>query len=232
MTYHPHAHLWVTAGGWNERESCWVKPARERFLLSGRVLSTIFRGKMKCALYESGLYASVPASVWERERAWVTHCQPAGDGERVLDYLGRYVYRIAITNRRLERYVDGNVTFTFRDRDTKRIERCTVTDEEFIRRFLQHVLPQGFTKVRYYGVFSPTCAAKREHARALLTLAAANACVQPPPVAATAVAHGVASDATASSTRDLREDDEDRCPSCRIGRLRRIPLPRRRCRPP
>ena len=236
MSYHPHAHLLVTAGGWNEPEQCWVKPAHERFLLSGRVLSAIFRAKMKCALYASGLYASVPASAWERERAWVTHCQPAGDGERVLDYLGRYVHRIAITNRRLEHFADGKVTFTFRDRKTKRIERCTVSDEEFIRRFLQHVLPQGFTKVRYYGIFSASSSAQREHARAILTLAAANASTQKPAVAQAAGSLGRESptDATASTslTESVEGGDDALCPSCRIGRLRRIAIPRKKWKPP
>lgn len=233
MIHHPHAHLLVTAGGWNEPEQCWVKPANRRFLLSGRVLSAIFRAKVRSALGDCGLAGEVPDCAWARP--WVVHCQPAGDGDHVLDYLGRYVYRIAITNRRLESFVDGMVTFTFRNRRTKQVERCTVTPEEFIRRFLQHVLPRGFTKVRYYGIFSPAASRQLEHARTILnTAAAANSPVATP----TAVDHTAASGlqanadlAVATDTRSLGPTGP-RCPSCGIGRLTSTPIPRNHWKPP
>jgi hypothetical protein len=231
MLHHPHGHLLVTAGGWDEDQQCWVKPAHERFLLSGRALSTIFRAKVKCAVYEHGLYQEVPASAWNKP--WVVQCQPAGNGERVLDYLGRYVYRIAITNRRLVSFVDGQVTFTYRDRKTHQIEPCTVTAEEFIRRFLQHVLPRGFTKVRYYGIFSSACSEQLDHARTILTAAANNTGAAFPSLAASATESELEDGEIAESGVGRRTfGDGERCPVCGVEGLRLVPIPRKKWKPP
>jgi hypothetical protein len=86
----------------------------------------------------------------------------------VLEYLGRYVFRVAISNSRLERIQDGQVTFRYRDNHTQRSRRATLPAMEFIGRFLQHVLPPGCTKVRYYGLWSNSCRRQLEQARALL----------------------------------------------------------------
>ena len=234
MVYHPHAHLLVTSGGWSDDESCWYKPGHERFLVSGRALSAIFRAKVKCALYDIGLFREVPVRAWEQP--WVVHCQPAGNGGRVLDYLARYVYRIAITNHRLERFCDGQVTLRYRNRRTGKTERCTVAAEEFIRRFLQHVLPRGFTKVRYYGIFSSACSPQLEQARTVLAVAAA-ASVGGPPTTSTVSADADARNCVTPSPVDVATAPEQprpdrRCTSCGIGRLRWLPLPFPKKKPP
>jgi Putative transposase len=108
----------------------------------------------------------VPREVWKKN--WVVHCQHAGSGQKVLDYLGRYVFRIAITNSRLERIDNGQVTFRYRDNRTQEIRRVTVPAVEFLRRFLQHVLPSGCAKVRYYGIWSGSCRKQLNQARLLL----------------------------------------------------------------
>jgi hypothetical protein len=99
---------------------------------------------------------------------WVVHCQHAGAGEKVLGYLARYVFRVAIANSRLESFTDGHVTFRYRDNRTQQLQRVTLNAEDFIGRFMQHILPRGFPKVRYYGLASASRQKDREQARALL----------------------------------------------------------------
>ena len=94
------------------------------------------------------------------------HCQPVGNGLTSLKYLAPYIFRVAISNKRVLKLDDGKVTFRFRTSDTGNLKTCILSVEEFIRRFLQHVLPKGFVKVRYYGFFSsgirPKLAAVRQ----------------------------------------------------------------------
>jgi hypothetical protein len=120
----------------------------------------------------------------------------------VLDYLGRYVFRIAIANSRLDQVTDDDVTFRYRDNRSQEVRRVTLTGVEFLERFLQHVLPRGCAKVRYYGLWSVAHRADRTHARALLTAAARLATPSAPEPART------------SSIGDL-----PRCPHCRVGTL-------------
>jgi hypothetical protein len=116
----------------------------------------------------------MPAHVWRK--SWVTHCKPAGPGNQVSAYLAPYIRRIAITNNRIEKLEDGHVTFRFKERASNQWQHRTLPAEEFIRRFLQHVRPKGFIKVRDYGFLSPTCRQSLTHIRHLLT---ASACPLP-----------------------------------------------------
>ncbi len=128
-------------------------PARHNFLLPVRALSRIFRGKLQQALRHTDCYARIPAKVWKQE--WVVHCEPVGSGLGALKYLAPYIFRVAISNNRILKLEDDRVTFRYRDTETGAERRCTLGAEDFIHRFLQHVLPKGFVKVRYYGLFSP-----------------------------------------------------------------------------
>ena len=83
------------------------------------------------------------------------HCKPVGNGRTVLKYLAPYVFRVALSNRRLLKLENNKVTFLYRATDTGQLKLCTLAAEEFIHRFLQHVLPKGFVKVRYFGFFAP-----------------------------------------------------------------------------
>jgi len=98
-------------------------------------------------------FTEVPSTVWRQE--WVMHCQPVGNGLNALKYLAPYIFRVAISNRRILKLEHDRVTFRYRASDTGTLRTCTLRAEEFIRRFLQHVLPRSFVKVRYYGFFSP-----------------------------------------------------------------------------
>jgi hypothetical protein len=166
LEYHPHAHLLVTAGGLSADGATWIKPAHERFLLPGYMLSRIFRAKMRQALARTGLAGDIDPSAWERR--WTVHVKAIGRGEHAALYLSRYVHRVALTNHRIERFNTGRVTFRYSHARTGETRRLTLPVNVFIARFLQHVLPKGFTKVRSYGLLSPTRRAELEVTRALL----------------------------------------------------------------
>ena len=104
MLYHPHAHFLVTAGGLSPDGESWLSPKNPRFLVPGYALSAIFRAKVRDALEEAGLLGAVPEGLWSSTKKWVVHLKHAGTGHKVLDYLARYVFRIAITNSRIERF--------------------------------------------------------------------------------------------------------------------------------
>ena len=193
-------HLLVTAGGLSADGTQWIAPKNPAFLVPVQALSDIFRAKVCAGLRQAGLLDSAPPAVWTTP--WVVHAQPAGRGQRVLDYLGRYVFRIAIANSRLEAIDDGHVTFRYRDNRTQAVRRVTLPGVEFLQRFLQHVLPRGCAKVRYYGLWSVAHRADRTHARALLT---AVALLATPPAPEPA--------------RASSPSDPPRCPHCRVGTL-------------
>jgi hypothetical protein len=154
LSYHPHVHYLVPGGGVTEAEQWqWGKNA---FLVHVKPLSKLFRGKFRAALEKTPLYEQVSAQVWSQD--WVVHCQAVGSGTAALKYLAPYIFRVALSNNRIVKVEHDQVTFRYFDNQGKR-RYCTLPVLEFMRRFLQHVLPKGFKKVRYYGLFSP---AKRE----------------------------------------------------------------------
>ncbi len=109
----------------------------------------IFRAKFRRALQKAGLLDALPEKVWRK--AWVMHCLPVGSGKKAIQYLAAYVYRVALSNSRIEKLQDGKVTFRCRKSGTRQCKRTSLEANEFMRRFLQHVLPKGFAKIRYYG---------------------------------------------------------------------------------
>jgi hypothetical protein len=148
-------HCLVTGGGVSPDQNNWI-PTRPGFFLPVRVLSRHLRQLFQQTLqkHHPELYAKTPAQVWEQE--WVVHCVPWGQGSTgVLEYLARYVHRIAITSRRLLAMDATTVTFQYKDRKAGRMRTCQLEGNEFMRRFLQHVLPKGLHKVRYYGLWNP-----------------------------------------------------------------------------
>jgi hypothetical protein len=182
MLYHPHAHFLVSAGGLSADGQCWVPAKNPGFLLPVRALSGIFRAKVRDQLKRVGLWQQVPAKVWKQP--WVVHAQHAGSGQKVLDYLGRYVFRIAISNSRLESLENGQVTFRYRDNRTQQLKRVRLTVPDFVQRFLQHVLPRGLAKVRHYALSSSACRQRQAAAMTLLQTAS-----PPPPESPSAPAN-------------------------------------------
>jgi hypothetical protein len=178
LHHHPHVHCVVTGGGLSCDPSGQIDPAprwvacRPGFLLPVRVLGRVFRGKFLDGLgrlFEEGKLllpgrlrslAEPRARVawWKMLYAtdWVVYSKPPfGGPEQVLKYLARYTHRVALSNSRLESLADGRVTFRIKDyADGGRTQRLTLDAEEFLRRFVQHVLPKGFVKVRHYGLLA------------------------------------------------------------------------------
>jgi hypothetical protein len=152
LSYHPHVHYLVPAGGLSVDGEQWLS-TKHNFLVPVKALSILFCAKFRDALRQAGLINDVPSTVWQKD--WVTHSKSVGKGEGALKYLAPYIFRVAISNRRILSVKDGQVTFSYRESDSGRWRRMTVSVNEFLRRFLQHVLPKGFVKVRYYGLFSP-----------------------------------------------------------------------------
>ena len=153
LNYHPHVHYLVPGGALAIDGKSW-RFSQKKFLMPEGALAKIFRGKFRDALKKSSpqLFAQVPASAWRKK--WVVHVKAAGRGPEVLKYMAPYIFRVAISNKRLVRMENGEVTFSYKDSKTKKQRLMTLPANEFIRRFLQHVLPRGLQKVRYYGWMS------------------------------------------------------------------------------
>jgi len=168
---HPHLHCLVTGGGLSLDGRRWIS-SRKNFFIPVKVLSSLFRGKFLDGLkksYETGelkfpgqIEELKEASAFKRflthlyHQAWVVDCRPPlKNPQQVMDYLGRYTYRVALSNDRLINLEGNQVTFRWRDSaDHNKIKPMTLEAFEFIRRFLLHVLPNQFVKIRYYGILS------------------------------------------------------------------------------
>jgi hypothetical protein len=170
LDFHPHVHC-VVPGGGVLPDGVW-KPAKKGFFIPVRVISALFRGKFLAALKQmrqtGGLEYHGSAAELADDSAfrsllrglyktgWVVYAKaPMGGPAQVLKYLGRYTHRIAISNRRILSIADRRVTFSYKDRQKNDQEKVLTLDvEEFVRRFLLHVLPAGFHKIRHYGLLA------------------------------------------------------------------------------
>jgi len=164
LRYHPHVHYLVTGGGLTD-DGRW-RASRPDFLVPEKPLAMLFRAKLRDALKNAGLFAQVDRRVWKKD--WVVDCEPLGYGVAAFKYLAPYIFRVAISNNRLRSLENGNVTFAYKDSATMQVKSCTLPAEKFISRFLQHVLPPRFIKVRYYGLLSPSNRHLLAQARQLL----------------------------------------------------------------
>jgi hypothetical protein len=153
LGFHPHVHLLITGGGVTQ-DGEHFEPARREFLVPVALLSRKVAAKFRDALKKErpSLFAAIPPSAWSRE--WVSFCKHYGHGnDAVLNYLSRYVFRTAISNARLLGMDDTHVTFRHKDRSSETWRTLRLPGVDFLRRFLQHVLPRGFHKVRYFGLW-------------------------------------------------------------------------------
>ena len=165
LVFHPHIHYIVPGGFLSENRLRWIRLKDPQFLLPEKVLSRRTRSLFRAAL-TSELIAQVPAAVWKKE--WIVHTQPVGSGDKALAYLAHYVQRTALSSQRILKEEHGRTTFKYRQSDTGAWKLLTLDTPEFLRRFLQHVLPTGFHRVRYYGWWSPAAKTKWERILALL----------------------------------------------------------------
>jgi hypothetical protein len=171
LQHHPHLHLIVPGGGLSPDGKSWVPTRQPDWLLPVKALSAAFRGGMEETLraHAPDLHAQVPAAVWRKK--WCVHSQHAGSGAAVVRYLARYVFRTAISDERIIAADDAGVTFRYVDSATKQPGVLQLPAEEFMRRYLQHVLPPGQHRVRYFGWMHPGARAKRCRVETLLAAA-------------------------------------------------------------
>ena len=206
LRYHPHVHFLVPGGGLAADQQAWL-PSREDFLVHVRPLSVLFRAKFREAFRQTDMFDQAPIDVWQQD--WVVHCKSVGNGQATLKYLAPYIFRVAISNRSILKAEDGQVTFRYTDRQSGESRTCSLAAEQFIHRFLQHVLPKGFVKVRYYGFFSSGNRSRLRQIRQLLGAQDAPPSVQTDP-----------------------QTDARHCPACGGVMLLQKILPPRKDRPP
>ena len=183
LQYHPHIHYVVPGGGFDSTAGRW-QAATRGFYLPVRALSPLFRAKFRAAMDALDLLGAIDAAVWTV--AWNVNCQPVGDAQASLTSLSRYVFKVAISEERIVRANDAEVVFRYRKVGSNRPRTLTLTPSEFIRRFLQHVLPTGFMKVRYFGFLSPSFSMPIAEVKARIELAHGFALSTPPDAPATA----------------------------------------------
>jgi hypothetical protein len=224
LHHHPHIHCLAPAGGLAFDGTAWI-PCPKRFFLPVRVLSRFFRRTFLTALRQAAIQErlsmqgqcqrwSTPAA-WRQfltalqQTEWVVYAKPPLAGpHQVLQYLARYTHRVAITNRRLLACADGQVTFRWKDYQRSHRQRTMTLDAvEFLRRFLLHVLPRGFKRIRHYGLFANGVrTVKLPLCRRVLGLTPPCPVAVSPPI-----------DATTSASRP--SPPSDICPACHVGRM-------------
>lgn len=209
---HVHLHALVAGGALTE-DGAWVRP-KKGFLFPVRALSKVFRGKFIAGLDDLCRTARWPAVIdWSRlkprlyDHDWVVYAkQPLGGPEQVLEYLGRYTHRVAISNERIVGVAGDAVAFRVRaDPDTGKKRTIRLSGPEFIGRFLQHILPAGFKRIRHYGLLS---AARRK-----VDLVAARVALAVPPPDPAVI------ESVADFLRRVARIEHAQCPVCGVGKL-------------
>ena len=165
LQYNPHLHFVVPGGGLSADREEWIG-SEHNFLVHVKALSPIYRAKLREAIDKAGLLDHIDADVWHKP--WVVNSQAAGNGKWALRYLSRYVFRVAISNSRIINSDKGQVTFRWKKVKSRRWRKTTVDAMEFIRRFLQHVLPTGLMKIRHYGFLGANAKVSIQHIRELI----------------------------------------------------------------
>ena len=235
LSFHPHVHCIVTGGGLSSDGKRWIN-SRKKFFIPVKVLAKKFRGKVLSFIKEafdsntiifpgniqtlgnSGNFQAFIDSLYKKN--WIVYCKPPFAGpEKVLQYLSQYTHRVAISNNRIIKVSDGKVTFKWKDyKDNGKVKLMTLDAHEFIRRFLLHVLPAKFVKIRHYGILSN----RNRHTKLKIckTLFKVN----------TSKAKVIS---VAELFLKLTGRDPSVCPCCGKGKmLRKIDLPPNGCSPP
>ncbi|MFL5803645.1 MAG: IS91 family transposase [Roseiflexaceae bacterium] len=196
LRYHPHVHYLVPAVALTPDGKRWLV-GNSDFLVQVKPLGQLFRAKFRAALRQTPWAGQVDARVWAK--SWVVDCRPVGNGASALKYLAPYIFRIALSNTRIEQVGNEAVTFRYTDGKTGAHKQATLPRDTFIGRFLAHVLPNGFVNVRYYGLLHPSKRPLLAEVRNVLTRRQA-ALPQPR--------------ATAAREPLMPAPDVSRCPSC------------------
>ena len=167
LAYHPHLHYVVPGGAYSKDHDRW-HPSRIDFYLPVKAMSKIFKAKFRDEMSKSGLDSHIPQEVWDQD--WVVNCQAVGSAAHSVKYLAPYVFKVAISNSRIIKVEDHKVFFKYKKFQSNRWRTMALDVIEFMRRFLQHVLPSGFMKIRYYGFLSPGASLPLEKIETLIEL--------------------------------------------------------------
>ena len=150
--YHPHVHFIVTGGGFNAK-GLW-QSSHPKFLVPVLALSPVFRARLRDSIEEKHpeLFKLIKPSIWKWSKKWVAHSEPVGTGEHAYRYLARYVYQVYLSESAILQHDEKSITLRYRKSGTNEPRTLRLDPMEFLRRFLQHVLPSRFCKVRHYGL--------------------------------------------------------------------------------
>ena len=157
LSLHPHLHCIVPGGGIDGKGKWTPQLRSNKYLFPIKALSNVFRAKYVAGLRDSGIEdKSLLESLFQKQ--WVVYCKrPFGGPQQVIEYLGRYTHKVAISNHRIMQVNESTVSFTYKDyRDGGNTKAMTLSNEEFVRRFAQHILPSRFVRIRHYGIVSST----------------------------------------------------------------------------
>lgn len=234
LDFHPHLHCIVTGGGYHKDSDQWIS-AKKDFIFPVRVLSKLFQGKFLDALSKAYRDGSLQfagkcmkykdpqtlQSLFDKlyRKKWVVYAKPPfGGPQAVFEYLGRYTHRVAISNQRLLAYNSQKVTFL-----TKNGKTASLKHTEFIRRFLMHILPKGYTKIRHFGLLA-ACNVNSKLMRAKDILNRDQSCAEQPD------RHPDTEPVPDNNFREqmlaLTGTDLFICPRCRVGKMFRTPIPK------
>jgi hypothetical protein len=168
LQYHPHIHYIVPGGALSKPNGKW-HPSPLNFFAPVRVMSKIFKAKLRDELKRLDLLKYVDPDVWQQD--FIVNCQAVGNCQESIRYLAPYVFKVAISNSRIIRVEDSKVFFRYKKPRSNRWRTMALDTMEFMRRFLQHVLPTGFMKVRHYGFMNPASSVDIETISSLIELA-------------------------------------------------------------
>ena len=167
LQYHPHIHLVIPGGALSENADQWL-PSRQDLFVHTKPLELVSKAKFRDAMKKAHLFDQIDPCLWKQP--WVVDTQAVGKGQNSLRYLARYVFRIAISNNRIKSIENSVIKFLYKDRHKKTWKTMKLDSMEFIRRFLQHVLPKGFMKIRHYGFLNPNSPFSIDQIRDLISL--------------------------------------------------------------
>jgi hypothetical protein len=168
LQYHPHIHYVVSGGAVSTSDGTWHSSQLD-FFAPVKVISKIFRAKLRDQLTRLDLLQYVDPDLWQQN--FIVNCQAVGTCQESIRYLAPYVFKVAISHSRIIKVEGGKVWFRYKKPRSNRWRTMAVDTMEFMRRYLQHVLPTGFMKVRYYGFMSPASSVELETVRSLIELA-------------------------------------------------------------
>ncbi len=164
LQYHPHIHF-IVPGCALDKTNLTYHPSRNDFYLPVIPLGIIYKAKFKDLMKKKGLYNQIPAAAWKP--AWNVNCEAGQNisnggnekhaAENATKYLAPYVFRVAISDSRIVKVTDQAIVIQYKKKKSNRLRTTKFKPMEFLRRFLQHVLPHGFMKIRYYGFMHPSC---------------------------------------------------------------------------